>query len=148
LPKGDKGDNNMTYKFKTYSEDVPLFDLIEKSFGALNQNKSNHFPYADVYVYEKDRELYFDLAVAGYTKEDIKISIKDNVLTISCDDDYENDDKDVKYIENGIAKRKFKREWTLGPQVDTKSGEATFENGILSVAFKLEEDDSTLIQIK
>ena len=44
-------------------------------------------------------------------QEDLEIKVKDNKLSIICDSELEEEDKNYKYIERGIAKRKFKREW-------------------------------------
>jgi len=144
--KGDKGERDMTLEKYNYS---PFWSIFEETFDALNSKQHGQkFPYADVFVDEKERKLYFEIALAGYMQEDLEIKVKDNKLSIICDSELEEEDKNYKYIERGIAKRKFKREWTLGPMVNTKSGDANFTDGILTISFDLENDDSTVIEIK
>jgi len=144
------------FQFNTRTES-PFFNIFEETFGALNgqnrnRNRQQHggFPFADVYVDEEKRKLIFEIAIAGYAKEDIDISIKESKLTVSCDKikpDTIDDVKNHRFIEHRIAKRNFERVWTLGPQVFGTSGVATFENGILKIVFDLVEEDVTKIEI-
>lgn len=70
-----------------------------------------------------------EVAVAGFTKDDIKVYQEDSVLTISGEKS--NKDTESCYHYNGIAKRSFKRSWTLGE--DTVVDEVELKDGLLSV---------------
>ena len=134
--------------------DFPFsFDIFEETFGALNKGRRHQhhggFPHANVYVDEDKRKLFFDIAVAGYKKEDIDITVKESVLTVKYDkfeDKAEN--SDLRYIERRIAERNWQRKWTLSPQVDGQSAKATFEDGILKIEFDLEKDNTLKVDIQ
>ena len=69
------------------------------------------------------------MALAGYTKEDVTIEVKENVLTVSSEG-VNNKDKG-KVIHSGIAYRQFKREFMLGEFVEVK--DASLKEGILKI---------------
>lgn len=141
------------FRYNCATNDFPFFNIFEETFGALNkghqpQNKSG-FPHTNVYVNEEERKLFFDIAVAGYQKEDIDISIKESVLTIKYDKFGEKqNEENIHYIEHGIAERNWQRKWTLSPQVVANSAKATFEDGILKIEFDLEKDNTFKVEIQ
>lgn len=104
------------------------------------------FPFADVYVDNDKNQLVFELALAGYKKENLDISVKDNVLKIASKK-IEKEENNFQYIEHRIAMREFERSWVLGPQINSSAQEATFENGILRIVFSLIEEDVKQIEI-
>ena len=75
-----------------------------------------------------DDKFVIELAVAGFSEEDIDITLERNQLTISGNlkDTDKND-----YLFKGLATRAFKRLFTLDDQVVVV--DATMKNGILSV---------------
>jgi len=135
------------WNYKTTYNHPSFYDIFEETFGALNKKESARFPYADVFLDEEEGKLYFRLAVAGYEKDKINIEVKDSKLEVSYDNTEDQPDDNMKYIERGITQRAFSRTWTLGPQVDTKSGKASFENGILTIEFIVESKEVNRIQI-
>lgn len=76
----------------------------------------------------EDGSTEIQLALAGYKKEDLQISVEENVLKISCDCST-NDNK--KYISRGIARRKFRKSFMLNRGHEVKS--ASMEDGLLTI---------------
>jgi molecular chaperone IbpA len=70
------------------------------------------------------------LAVAGFKKADIDVSIEKNVLKIEG----ESTKKDVDYIHKGLASRKFFRAFHLSRHMEVDK--ANMEDGILRVNLK------------
>ena len=69
------------------------------------------------------------LAVAGFAKGDLAITVEDNSLVIRG---RQNDDEEGRiYLHRGIAARQFQRSFVLADGVDV--GEALMENGLLHV---------------
>jgi len=95
-----------------------------------------------------------EMALAGYRKEDIKISHdrKNNVLTISCDTSVKDDyalPEGREMLRNGIAKRSFTRSFTVADNIVVKSAE--MQDGLLIISLEVvekEEDKPLLISIK
>ena len=76
-----------------------------------------------------------NLAVAGFTKHEISISVENNTLTVSGEIITE-DEEGIEYLHKGIAMRKFTRTFALGEYMEVISAE--MDNGILYVAVRRE----------
>lgn len=80
---------------------------------------------------ENKKAIKIEMALAGYSKEDIIISTEDNVLTIESRVNFPDLPENYKYISKGIAERNFKWQRTLPKYSEVTS--RTFKNGILEV---------------
>lgn len=91
-------------------------------------------------VSETDDEIKLTLEAAGANKEDIKVTIKEGVLTISGKRTFETDEQSGQQIVSEIRSGEFSRSFTLPETVDTDKIKADFQNGLLQVQLaKLEE---------
>ena len=103
------------------------FDTMFDRFEQHTQYHDTNFPVHNV-VHNKEEESYtIELALAGYTDDDISIQLEDNVLSIKGD----KGEDEQNYISKGIAYRKFEKRWTLGEYMVVDG--ASFENGLLKV---------------
>lgn len=68
-----------------------------------------------------------EVAVAGFSREDLDITVQDNVLRIEG----KKSGDETQYVHKGIAARNFKHEFLLGEYVEVTS--AFLDNGILHV---------------
>jgi molecular chaperone IbpA len=92
-------------------------------------------PYNIVKVDEDHHEV--ELAVAGFNKSDINISVKDSVLTIEGKKDTDDDAEIVtEYVHKGIAQRNFTQTFVLAEYVRVTN--ATLVDGILRVSLERE----------
>jgi molecular chaperone IbpA len=123
--------------------DYMLGFTFEDLFKRVPSNVGS-FPPHDL---EKNGNLYkLTLAVAGYSKENITIELKDNILTI-VGDRYGDDTKN--YIVTGIAARKFRKSFSLSDAMEVT--DAALKDGLLTVTLKEiipEEEKPKLITIK
>ena len=95
--------------------------------------KQSYPPY-DLLKIDDDNYM-LKLAVAGFTKNEVDISVENNTLTISGEvstDDNDNFD----YLHKGIAMRKFTRTFALGEYMEVVSAE--MDNGLLYVSVRRE----------
>ena len=76
------------------------------------------------------------LALAGFSKEDLEITFKDQVLTIEGKKDDESTDE---YFHKGIAARAFKQSFPLAEYVKVEGAE--MKDGILTVKLEREIPD-------
>ncbi|MEL0190574.1 MAG: Hsp20 family protein [Candidatus Poseidoniales archaeon] len=114
---------------------APVSLGLEETFArldALASNGTNYPPYDIVKISEEEQHLV--LALAGYSKEDLEVSVENKVLTIRSISDTTDDS--VQYLHRGIAKRNFTRSWELGKYAEV--GTPQFLNGLLSVPVKVE----------
>ena len=105
--------------------------------GMLTNLTTTKFPFMDlVKVGEGDYELV--LSVAGYTKSNLTVTLNSNILSVVGEWDKE-DEKGVKYLVEGIAKRDFKREIPLSEHIEV--GGVNLVDGMLYIT--LHKDSST-----
>tara|TARA_Y100000592_G_scaffold68773_1_gene106883 strand:+ start:4585 stop:4983 length:399 start_codon:yes stop_codon:yes gene_type:complete len=65
------------------------------------------------------------LAVPGVPKDQVKVDVKDNLVTVSY--------KQEEATTNSVATRSFSKSWTLPKNVDVENITAIAEDGILTV---------------
>ena len=92
-------------------------------------------------VEEKDDKGLIELAVAGFKEKDLKVEVKDNLLSIyGCK---KIDDKNVSKlysIHRGIASRNFTRKFKLHEHIVVNG--AKLEDGMLKIAYHREIPES------
>jgi molecular chaperone IbpA len=77
----------------------------------------------------KDNKYVIEMAVAGFAKTDIEVTLEGNKLVIKGA--VVDSSGDENYIYKGIANRNFNRAFTLADKVEIKDAEIT--NGMLKV---------------
>ena len=135
-----------------YCNLFPTHDRFDDMFTTLVTQTFNDkefvskFPATDIYK-DEDDVTHIDVAVTGFSEDDIKISLNDDVLKIEAKIVDERDDSGIDYITKNIAKRAFKKEYKVN---DIQDVEAEIKNGILCLTLIPDESKKTkkLIQIK
>ena len=80
------------------------------------------------------------LAAPGLKKEDFKIGIEGNMLTISCEKEMEEEQKNVKFTRKEYSFYSFSRSFTIPEDVRMDAIDAHYENGVLNIMLpRLEE---------
>jgi HSP20 family protein len=80
------------------------------------------------------------LAVPGLKKEDFKIDMDGNMLTISCEKEENEEEKDEKYTRKEYNYFSFSRSFTLPEDVKQDAIDARYEDGVLNIKLpRLEE---------
>jgi len=110
------------------------FDRFNDLFETLSepQNKSSFPPYDIVKVTENDYQI--TMAIAGYDKSDISITLENETLTIAASHDNEKLEKEHakrEYLHRGIAKRNFSQKFRLADHMKVKG--ADMMNGLLTI---------------
>jgi molecular chaperone IbpA len=101
-----------------------------------NKKTTSSFPPYNVKKVDEDNYVV-ELAVAGYDREDIDVTVDKDTLIIKSE--RENDEKS-EYIHKGIAGRNFTQTFTLGEYMTVKS--ASLDNGLLTVKIERELPES------
>jgi len=111
-----------------------VFDQFESMFNHSidTVNVPNYPPYNIV----KTGEHKFDIevALAGFNKKDINVSVENGLLTIESKQEEKSKDKDGEVIHKGISKRYFKRTFTIADDVEVKGAE--LKDGLLKVSME------------
>jgi molecular chaperone IbpA len=111
-----------------------VFDNIFDSVFNMNESSTSYPPYN---ILKSDNNYTISLAIAGFSKDEIDISLQENELLIKGTS--EEKDKDVEFLHRGIAGRNFERKFRLADTV--KVSDASYENGLLNVYLEREIPD-------
>ena len=101
---------------------------FEDLFNRMHSSASIHTSYPPYnIVKETESEWRIEMALAGWSKDDIEISTETNVLTIKSKAEQESDGD---FIHRGVAKRSFTKTFNIADDVEI--GDITYENGLLN----------------
>jgi HSP20 family protein len=100
-------------------------------------------------VRENETAYMVDLIAPGLNKEDFKISLDNNIVTIAFEKKSENEQKSEKYLLSEYQSRSFSRSFNIDDQVDAENISAQYVNGILTLNFpkKLTVKESKQINV-
>ncbi len=107
-----------------------VFDHFERMFDS-DVSVVNYPPYNIVKTGPEKYDI--EVALAGYSKDDIRVDYSENQLTIkSVKEDKKGEEDGV--LHKGIAKRFFSRTFTIADDVEVKDAE--LKDGLLKVSLK------------
>ena len=104
-----------------------LFQLLD---GGVEGEASTYPPYNIERT--ADNTYRITMAVAGFTKDEIDIQVKEQSLTVKGEK--KADDKDRQFLHRGIATRSFERRFQLADHVEVLGAE--LKNGLLHIDLK------------
>ena len=128
--------NNITRWNPTtaYLPREPFLRMFDSFFNADVQGEETRAWMPPVDVQETPDAYLFHAELPGLTKDDINITLENNVLRLSGERKLEKDAKKENYHRVERTYGTFTRSFTLPTQVDADKVQASFENGILTVA--------------
>lgn len=136
-------DSLMDEVWNGFNLDAGLFDQIQPK---------GSFPKINIKDTACDYEI--DIAVAGFSKDDVQLELKDNSLFIKADKREEDgeQEKDGTWLRREIAQRSFRRVIKFPEQIDKNKIECKYENGIINcsigkVICEPEKDDTIKITV-
>lgn len=83
-----------------------------------------------------ENEFRIELAVAGFSEDDLTLEVQENVLTVSGKRERAEEDESRTFLHRGIAERSFERRFHLADHVQVRDAE--LKNGMLTI--KLERE--------
>ena len=108
-----------------------LASMLDQVSG-LDNEADNYPPYNIERLTENEYRII--MAVAGFGKEDVKIEVKENTLSIRGEK--KEADKERTFLHRGIASRAFERRFQLAAHVEVRG--ADVKDGLLSVDLERE----------
>ncbi len=108
------------------------FDDIERVLDRITKSSGDGYPpYNIERVVNQDgngETLRITLAVAGFHKDQLDVTLEDNQLVIRGN---QSEDKAREYLHRGIAARQFKRTFVLADGIEIDGAE--LKNGLLAI---------------
>ncbi len=140
-------------RFEPMKELETLTDQIQKYFEDLplmfTGRHEGFTPRID--ISEDDKHIYVEAEIPGVKKEDLKLTLEDNILTIEGEKKFEEEKKEKNFFRNERIFGTFKRAFTLPVEVNPDKINAKFDNGLLKITFdKLTEEhkNERIINVK
>lgn len=100
-------------------------------------------------IAEHDNEYIVKMELAGVTKDDVKISLESNILTIKGEKKQEKEEKSKNFHRVERSYGSFQRSFTLPTTVKSDKIDAVFKDGVLTVTLpKLEDSKPKQIEVK
>ena len=108
--------------------------FVRDFFGFPNAESKSPKTIPAVNVKETEHEFIVDVAIPGVKKEDVKVELNENVLTISSEVKKEEGEQQEIYTRKEFSYTTFKRSFTIdNDAIDTEKIDAKVDNGVLSV---------------
>jgi molecular chaperone IbpA len=108
-----------------------LFNDIEKMLDSNSTKAISTFPPHNILKLD-DSHYIVELAVAGFSKDEIDITVDDGNLVIKGEK--EEKESDVQYLHKGIGTRSFTKTLRIADTVEVKGAE--FKDGILKIGLE------------
>jgi HSP20 family protein len=93
-----------------------------------------------VNITEGKDEYKIDVAAPGLNKNDFKVSLDNNLLTISSEKEVQNETNDEDVLRREFGYTSFTRCFTLPESVDTNKIKASHKDGILNIVVPKREE--------
>ena len=132
----------MTFiKFEPLKELDNLNSRLHKFFGEFPANVDLGFSFSPrVDIYANDKNIFIDAEIPGLKKEDIKLILQDDILTISGTKQKPGQkDEKKQYLRNEIIYGDFSRSFSLPEDINPNSVEAAFMDGVLKITIGKQE---------
>ena len=109
-----------------------VFDHFESMF---NESPSLHTNYPPYDIVKTDEHSYvIELAVAGFSKKDIAVTVENGVLTVESDREGNAESSGQEIIHRGISKRYFKKSFSISDDVEIRGAE--LKDGLLRISME------------
>ena len=135
--------------YKPFSAFSPFDNELGNFFNQLSNRRSGTKWMPAVDVIEAGDHFELRAELPGVSQEDVKISVEDNVLTISGEKNVETEDGGHNYHYVERSGGKFERSFQLPKTVETDKTQAAYKEGMLTISLpKVEEAKPKEIEIK
>lgn len=117
----------------------PFFpSLFDDDFFTTNTSRPSSLP--AVNIKEDEKNYILELAVPGIDKNNLKIDIDEDVLTISSETQNEMEDRNDGYTRKEFSYSSFVRSFYIPENVNKDQINANYKEGILTVSFPKQDE--------
>jgi len=139
-------------RYSTANEFVPtsFSNLIDRFFSdSLARTGGSSYSFVPkVDILENETSYEINVAVPGLSKEDFKIDLNDNFLTISGERKFSKEKKENNLHVVETQYGNFSRSFSLPEKVDASKINAKYNNGILEITVPKDEKKTLKTTIK
>lgn len=124
------------YLQKNTSQNVSLFDALDDFFRPVFADEGN---YLKSNISETENDYRLDVAVPGFSKDQIKLSLEDGYLNVVCNKQNKEEKNEGDGKKDGTVYRRKEiaeyssRSFYVGDDLSQEDIKAKYENGVLSL---------------
>lgn len=119
---------------------TPALSAVLAALGGEGIDRFDQSGYPPLNIYRTgDNDYTIEMAVAGFSPDDIEITLEGRVLTVATalqGDQKDDANSDKVFLHRGIARRDFRRSYTLAEHMVVR--DAQIANGLLSISLSRE----------
>jgi HSP20 family protein len=121
--KPQRSFNNLMDSLFTTMPSILRDDFVAQNF---RQN-------VPVNIIETEVDYRLEVVAPGWKKEDFRINVDNNTLTVSAERNSETEEKNEKYVRNEYEFKSFNRSFTIDESIEVENIVAKYENGVLTL---------------
>ena len=111
------------------------FDRLFDEFDRMSNFSESNYPAYNI-IKTADNKYDIEIAVAGFSEDDIQVEVKDNLMSIEASKQNSSND----FLHRGIASRSFRKQFRLADNMEVENAE--LKNGMLSISLYREIPES------
>ena len=115
-------------------------DFFNNDLFALSAMASRGATVPAVNINETDKEFELELAAPGLKKNDFKVNIDRNVLTVSTEKKEEKEEKDKNFTRKEFSYHSFSRSFTLPESINQEKIDAKYNDGVLKLVLPKKDE--------
>lgn len=125
-------------------------DFFNDKFFKAHTTSANKCNVPAVNVVEDEKSYSIEMAAPGVAKEDFKIDLDNNMLTISNKQEESKEENKTSYLRREFSYSNFERSFELPDSIDVANIKANYNSGVLSISLpkKAEVVENAHRQIK
>ncbi|MCX7829737.1 MAG: Hsp20/alpha crystallin family protein [Acidobacteria bacterium] len=132
-------------KWNPFSEMMALQNQLDRLFGeTLERGTRGDLDFGSwmppVDLREENDKLVLEMELPGLKKDDIEVSIENNVLTIKGERKFEKEEKKENYHKIERSYGKFSRSFSLPATIKPEGIDAALKDGILTLSLPYAEE--------
>ena len=89
--------------------------------------------FTPVNIKETENDYVLEVVAPGFQKDDFKINLDNNTLTISADKKEETENNNENFIRKEFKQQSFSRSFTIDEKTDAENISAKYVNGVLTL---------------
>jgi HSP20 family protein len=109
----------------------------------ITPNLSSFTP---VNIKETENDYMLEVVAPGFQKEDFRINLDNNTLTVSAEKKEETENKNEKFIRKEYKQQSFNRSFTIDEIVDAENISAKYVNGVLTLNLAKKQEVKPLVK--
>ncbi|MDB5273238.1 MAG: heat-shock protein Hsp20 [Chitinophagaceae bacterium] len=134
---------------RTLLNNENFFDpFLSDFYSDLFDIKSGSSWMPSVNIVEKSDRYKLELSAPGLNRDDFKIDVQDNILTISSEKESKKEENEQDFKRQEFSYSSFSRSFALPDNCVADRIEANYENGILYVSLPKKENSTPKKEIK